>query len=370
MPQRLYNSGMASIRDVAKEAGVSPATVSRSFTSPGLINDETRNRVLDAARRLDYRPPRLRSNRPFIGTGTPHLSRHGVRNAVGPTNAIGFQFFHKYDSDPLHSNVFYAPMLAGAQAEAESLGLHLLIHTTNRSRMQDGLPRMVTEGAVGGLLLVGIADSTILRQFAEHLSTIVLVDNPDASGPYESLLSDGFQGGYMAARHVLTLGHRRLSFFLAEAETETFRDRMHGWTCAQFDAGVVPDPSLVVSGQNDDDRFEALSVLLRRPNRPTALMAANDHYALDALRVCRSVGLRVPEDISLIGFDDVRYSTASDPPLTTLHVDTVLLGRLAVRRLVARMQEGTNNLTGLTAVRYVLPVTFKERGSTAPVSIP
>jgi DNA-binding LacI/PurR family transcriptional regulator len=346
---------MASIRDVAKEAGVSPATVSRSFTSPGLINDETRNRVLDAARRLDYRPPRLRSNRPFIGTGTPHLSRHGVRNAVGPTNAIGFQFFHKYDSDPLHSNVFYAPML---------------IHTTNRSRMQDGLPRMVTEGAVGGLLLVGIADSTILRQFAEHLSAIVLVDNPDASGPYESLVTDGFQGGYLAARHVLTLGHRRLGFFLAEEETETFRDRMHGWTCAQFDAGVVPDPSVIISGQNDDERLDALVALLRRPNRPTALMAANDHYALDALRVCRSVGLRVPQDISLIGFDDVRYSAASDPPLTTLHVDTVLLGRLAVRRLVARMQEVTNSLTGLTAVRYVLPVTFRERGSTAPVSIP
>ena len=374
-----YNRGMASIRDVAKEAGVSPATVSRTFTTPGLINDETRNRVLAAARLLDYHPPRLRKGRrPVAETADFVPSRHPSRQAsTDISDAIGFQFFHRSEEDSLLSNVFYAPVLAGAQAEASALGLHVLVHSTDHQSMKSSLPRMVTHGGVGGLLLVGVADAAILSQFARQVPAIVLVDNPNAVGPFESVLSDGFEGGYTAARHVLALGHKRLGFFLAEAETVTFRERLHGWLCAQFDAGLQPDPAFVVSGADDAARRAALLALLTRPDRPTALMSANDHFAVDTLRLCREIGLRVPEDISLIGFDDVRYSAATDPPLTTLRVDTVLMGRLAVRRLVVQMQVGVSGDTGragkapadpacLMGVRHVVPVSLLARGTTAP----
>lgn len=374
---------MASIRDVAREAGVSPATVSRTFTTPTLINDDTRSRVLAAARLLDYRPPRLRNSSHAATEVVPEIgfARRSHRFLEGDTSdAIGFQFFHSTSGDSLLSNVFYAPVLAGAQAEAEALGLHILLHSTDTNAIKEGLPRMVMEGAVRGILLVGVPGGDVLQQLANRIPALVLVDNPGAEGPFERVLSDGFTGGYAAAKYVLELGHRRLGFFLAEPETVTFRDRLHGWLCGQFDAGVLPDPAQVVSGENDDVRQEKLYALLSRPDRPTALMAANDHYAVDALRLCREIGLRVPQDLSLIGFDDVRFSAMTDPPLTTLRVDTTQMGRLAVRRLYARIQAATEETPSRTAqtrqmsadpsclggIRHVIPVSLLTRGSTAP----
>jgi DNA-binding LacI/PurR family transcriptional regulator len=374
-----YNSSMASIRDVAKEAGVSPATVSRTFTTPDLINEDTRGRVLAAARLLDYRPPRLRHGRrsPAENGLDYSLSRRGSRIAAPDTSdAIGFQFFHRAPEDALLSNVFYAPVLAGAQAEAEALGLHILLHSTDIHAIKDGLPRMVTEGAVRGLLLVGIPEAEVLEQFARQIPALVLVDNPNAAGPYERVLSDGFGGGYAAAQYLMELGHRRLGFFLAERDTATFRDRMHGWLAAQFDAGILPDPTRVVAGEDDTRRAAALRELLTRPDRPTALMTANDHYAVDALRLCREMGLRVPRDLSIIGFDDVVFSASTHPPLSTLHVETVLMGRIAVRRLLAQIKGDPmesrverDDSGGVMGIRHVVPVSLIPRGTTAPPGV-
>jgi DNA-binding LacI/PurR family transcriptional regulator len=374
---------MASIRDVAREAGVSPATVSRTFTTPTLINDDTRSRVLAAARLLDYRPPHLRNNHHVTTEADPEIGFARRRHPLfkGDTSdAIGFQFFHSTPGDSLLSNVFYAPVLAGAQAEAEALGLHILLHSTDTNAIKEGLPRMVTEGAVRGILLVGVPGSDVLQQLANRIPALVLVDNPGAEGPFERVLSDGFAGGYIAAQHVLGQGHRRLGFFLAESETVTFRDRLHGWLCGQFDAGILPDPTLVVSGENDDIRRERLYALLSLPDRPTVLMAANDHYAVGVLQFCREIGLRVPQDLSLVGFDDVRFSAVTDPPLTTLRIDTTLMGRLAVRRLYAQIQALTGGPAPEAAqtrqisadpscasgIRHVVPVSLLTRGSTAP----
>lgn len=341
---------MSSIHEVAKQAGVSTATVSRTFSSPDLINEQTQKRVLEVAKRLNYQPRRQRTL--------------AARTLSPITDAIGFQFFAAEATDTLSSNHFYAPVLSGAQAEAASLGLHLLLHTTDRRSLRQEIPKMILERAVGGMLLVGTADPAILETFSHHVPNIVLVDNRDETGAYESVVSDGFGGAFTATRYLQELGHRRIAFYLGEPDVATFRDRLRGYLCAQFEAGHLPVQDWIVgSGDPKADR-KRLAALLTGPEAPTAVLAANDDvHALIVLNLCRELGLNIPGDLSLVGFDDVPITQLTTPPLTTVRVNTEYMGRLAVRRLYARMQVDTPTSETSLSVCHQIPVTLVERNS-------
>jgi DNA-binding LacI/PurR family transcriptional regulator len=338
---------MATIHDVAQKAGVSVASVSRTFSSPELMNDHTRQRVLEAARLLDYRPRQRR---------TP-------LNVTSANLCVGFQFFAADATDNLQSNDFYAPMLVGVQAEASMLGLHLMLHTTDRHAMSQELPRMILEQAVGGMLLVGTAEPAILAAFAKHVPQIVLLDNRDETGQFESVISDGFGGTYAAVQHLLQLGHRRIGFYVMDPDVTTFRDRRRGYRVAMCEAGFGAETVQIVSGRNQTECARAFGALFRSAQPPTALVAANDAQALDIVRMSRQIGLKIPDDLSLIGFDDIPFSTHVDPPLTTMRVNKEFMGRLAVRRLYARMQEGHINDGSEPAVSTHIPVFLIPRDS-------
>lgn len=345
---------MATIHDVAQKAGVSVASVSRTFSSPELMNDQTRARVLEAARLLDYRPRQRRTA----------LQASGV-NSVN--SCIGFQFFAADATDNLHSNDFYSAMLAGAQAEASALGLYLMVDTTDRHTMSQELPRMVQEQAVGGMLLVGTEEPAVLNAFARRIPQIVLLDNRDETGRFESIVSDGFGGAYAAAQYLLQIGHRRIGFLVTEPEVTSFTDRIRGYRAALSEAGVVPDPACLAAGRTERESMQALKALLRSPNPPTALMAANDHYALDVVRLSRELGVKIPEQLSLVGFDDIPFTTHVDPPLTTVRVNKEFMGRLAVRRLYARMQQALAEDETEPAVVTLVPVSLIIRDSCRPL---
>jgi LacI family transcriptional regulator len=225
------------------------------------------------------------------------------------------------------------------------------------------MPRMIVEKAVTGMLLVGTADPLILNAFAQHVPKIVLVDNRDATGKYESVVSDGFGGAFAATKFLLELGHRRIAFFLSEPEVSTFRDRLHGYQCALMEAGIPLDPSLLVAEPTLFESEKRLAALICSGEKPTALLAANDFHAFHALRICRSLGQCVPQDISLMGFDDSTFSTHTDPALTTSRVETEYMGRLAVRRLVAQMNAEGNITSAAPPVCNVVPVSLVVRQS-------
>lgn len=336
---------MSSIHDVAKRAGVSTATVSRTFRYPGLLTEETQRRVLEAARQLNYYP---RSSRVKTVDGAAQAARDGRAAATARTaasaahDAIGFQFFADRASDVLQSNSFYAAMLMGAQEEAAALGLNLLVHATDRHRLATRIPKMVVERAVAGMLLVGSgSDASARTLFAERVPHVVLLDDHDPAGRLECVTSDGFGGAAEATRYLIELGHRRIGFLLMEEAIRSFQDRLDGYVAALFRAGIIPDPGWIVGGCFEDPEAERrgrLAMLMSGANRPTALLAANDDYAYGALRLLRDLGLSVPNDVSLIGFDDNAFSTHTEPPLTTVRVDKEGMGRLAVRRLYTRMK--------------------------------
>jgi DNA-binding LacI/PurR family transcriptional regulator len=343
---------MPSIEDVAKRAGVSITTVSRTFRSPGLLSEKTQRRVLEAARELNYQP---RAARPGVSRETA-------------VDAIGFQFFADRPDDTLQSNAFYAAMLLGAQEEASSLGFHLIVHTTDRHRLAQELPPMVRAEVIAGMLLVGAGvDAVTLAHFADTVPHIILVDDWDMTGQLESVTSDGFDGAFEATRYLVEQGHRRIGFFLAEENVRPFQERLNGYISGLFHAGIPLDRNLVIGGTFEDrvaEREARLASLFTQPDPPTAFLTANDEYAFLVLRTLRRLGRRVPEDISVIGFDDLPFSAHTEPSLTTVRVDRETMGRLAVQRLVMRIRnpDGRGRLSR-TSIRNQVPVSLVIRHS-------
>jgi LacI family transcriptional regulator len=328
--------------------------------------------VLEIAEGLNYRPRGAGSKR----------TEHTVSPAQSvAAKTIGFEYFSYALSDTLTTNGFYSVVLAGAQAEAADLGMHMLISTTHRHKPSAELPPMVRDSAVAGMLLVGTADPEILESFVRYVPHIVLLDNRDVNGLHDSVFSDGFSGSYEATRHLLNLGHRQIGFMTSRATEVTLRDRFNGFICAHYHAGVpINAANLLAFGKLEDIANDFLNdnelrtrlvdevvEFLRRPHRPTAFVASNDDQALMLMRACGILNISIPHDLSIVGFDDIRAASATDPPLTTVHVDMMQLGRLAVRRLHGRIIAAQDGKKSDPAVFEQAPVKLIIRQSTAPV---
>ena len=346
---------MNSIREVAKQAGVSTATVSRAFNTPELISAPTHKRVLEAADRLNYRPLRARGRR---GDTAPNSPADPASQAF-----IGFQFFGANSADFPQANPFYAPLLAAAQVEAAARGLHLIVHATDGHQLAQALPKMVRDQTVAGLLLVGTADPEILSVFLERVPQIVLVDNRDPAHRHDCIISDGVGGAIAATRYLFELGHERVAFLRDNPSAVSFGDRLRGFVCAHFEAGRTLDPRFIVEAAGEDDIPRALEQLMAGPDRPTALLAANDRQALAVMSACRTLGLSIPDDLSLVGFDDIQFSAHTWPPLTTVHIPKAHLGCLAVSRLQDRLLAEDHASECLSPVTLEVPVKLVVRQS-------
>lgn len=357
---------MVNIRDVAQKAGVSPSTAARTFREPDLLTEQTQRRVLDAARQVGYLP-RVQNI-----TRASTKNKRAVSETV--TDSIGFLFFARGPKDFVTSHTFYAPVLGGAQAEAAACGMNFLLHTVDFTAVDAPLPRMIVERTVGGLLLVGAVNRAIVEKFAVYIPKVVLVDNLDELGSYESVVSDGFGGGLAATRHLIELGHRRIGFVATQRGVPTFQDRQRGYWCGLLEAGIVADPALSLLPQAaDDSRWqelgERLVQMLQSENPPTALVAANDSCAAFTTWKLRGAGIRVPTDVSLVGFDDVALATTTDPPLTTVRVDREAMGRVAVRRLATLLKsDAATNEAQLPPGQYKIPVTLIVRESSSALA--
>ncbi len=298
------------IRDVARRAGVSPSTVSRVLNDRPGISEETRARVLAAARELGYIPDMA-----------------GRTLASGRTLNLGFLLHPRHSLGP-HS--FYGEVLTGVDREARRHGYHVLFAAEGDLKV----PQMVREGRVDGLILAGcdIPRETIVALQVQNVP-LVLVDNHVEK--VNSIATDNVGGAYEATSHLIRLGHRRIAFLCEWLEDLSFAERFEGYRRALADHGIPFDEALVAEGlpRKPHTGYVAAQRLLERTT-PTAIFAANDLVAVEALRVLRERGLRVPEDVALVGFDDAELVRHTTPPLTSVRVHRQEMGALAVRRLL------------------------------------
>lgn len=298
------------VRDIADAAGVSVGTVSRALKNQRGLSDETRRHVRQVAADLGYDLSRLRSGK------APRLvfliHRHHSNFAVNP---------------------FFAEVMHGVEEGCRQFGV---APTLLSARQGDAVGKLLKLHEPDALLVAGYFEDEVLAQLTDLGLPLVLVDgwipgcaavNPDNTG-----------GGYQATRHLLDLGRQRIAYIAGSLAHFSIRERSRGYRRALFEAGVLADPDLEALAPPGLDDAEgaaaAMRTLLRRRVRPDAVFAYNDSAALAAMRVCLNAGLRIPEDIAFVGFDDIPAARYGAIPLTTLRVDKQELGRTGVEMLV------------------------------------
>jgi len=298
------------INDVAKKAGVSPSTVSRVLNEKPGISEETRARVLQAAKELGY---------------VPDMSARSLSS--GRTHNIGFVVHYRQSLGP---RSFYGDVLAGVDEEARARGYHVIFSADGANKS----PGMVQEQRVDGLILAGcdIPRETVVSLKLQGIP-LVLVDNH--FDKVNSVVIDNVGGAYEAVSHLVALGHRKIGFVCEWFGDLSFAERFEGYKKALREHGIPFDEALVADGlprQPDSGCVAARRILERA--RPTAIFAANDLTAVEAMRALQEAGLTVPDDVAVVGFDDGVLAPHSHPPLTSVRVFREEMGAAAVRRLL------------------------------------
>lgn len=316
-------SAKVTISDVARASGVSPATVSLALRHKAGISSETRQRVLDVAQTLGYllQPPTRSAQR-------------------GDIHSIGV-LLKTHPADVAITQSFYGPVVAGIEEVCRRQQIHLVfanLPVDLENRPVDP-PRLLFEQHTDGLLLIGMQiDRASLTLFQQQSAPIVLVDAYVESDPYDTVVTDNYAGAYAATTYLLEKGHRHIAIVGSQPQTfPSVMERRAGYCQALVDQGRQPyfwDCPLWPKAA-----YEACIAHLHHPHSPiTAFFCCNDAVALSLMQALQERGYRIPHDVSVIGFDNIDLAQHTTPPLTTMLVDKVGMGRLAAQLLINRIE--------------------------------
>jgi DNA-binding LacI/PurR family transcriptional regulator len=332
--------------DIARHAGVSPATVSRVMNNTAPVREIVRERVLSSISELGYEPTPIRP------------TTRAIENA-----------FAILIPDIL--NPFFAEIIRGIQDEANIVGYSpILFDSAEDPEREKQFLRTLINQPMHGMILCGsrLAPEE-LATIVNHNDTPIVTVNRNIRHHQVACLRTDLEGGAArATRHLLALNHTRIAFLTGPFKSEPSLARRRGVEKAMAEAGLVLHPEWCpASFPNVDGGFQAMSALLAMPpaNRPTAVIAYNDVMALGVLHAIRIHGLRVPEDISVIGVDDIAMAAHANPPLTTISQPKYRLGRTAMQTLYRMLQGHLPLEESFTLIESPLIV----RESTAPAPI-
>ncbi|HSR29659.1 MAG TPA: LacI family DNA-binding transcriptional regulator [Anaerolineae bacterium] len=328
------------MRDVAERAGVSVTTVSHVINDTRPVSDELRRRVLASMANLGYQPNRLARS----------LRR-------GQTHTIGMII-------PDSANPFFAEMARGVEDTSFENGYSVILCNSDGDLNKELLyTNVLTEKRVDGILFVAAGLSTDrIRDLQTQRTPLVVVDRDLPDAAVDSVLTDNAQGGWLAARHLIDLGHRRIACITGPSDVTPSAERVTGYRQAMKKAGIPVDESLVVKGDFQyDSAYRASIQLLQIKDPPTAIFACNDLMAVAVMSAALAEGRQVPGDLSVVGFDDVRLAAFANPPLTTIAQPKYEMGVVAATMLLERMRD-----LEMPAHRRVFETNLVTRRSTAP----
>ncbi|OPX37948.1 MAG: hypothetical protein B1H11_05165 [Desulfobacteraceae bacterium 4484_190.1] len=309
---------MATLESIAQAAGVSKATVSLALNGKPGVSPRTRQRILAIARELNYQP---------------NAFAKGL--ALQRTQTIGVIV-------PDIGSPFYAELVRGVEAAASQANYYLILYTTaGKPSREEMYFRLLGEQRVDGIIvLTPRGDEALIRHIQAKGFPLVVVDRDiQSADDVVEVIVDNFHGALAAAQHLIGLGYRRIGFINGIPELQASQDRRRGYQVALQEHGIDSRPEWVVEGEfTDAGGYRAMKKLLAADPPIEAVFAASDTMALGAIRAIREQGLRVPQDVAIVGFDDVPLAAQVDPPLTTVRQPISAMGRTACRLLVQLMQ--------------------------------
>jgi LacI family transcriptional regulator len=325
-----------SVLDVAEHAGVSPATVSRVLNNTTNVRESVRVRVLESVAAVGYKVSATR-RAPVVQKTVALL----ITDILNP---------------------FFPEIVRGVQDEArlDNTALLLCDSAEDPQWEQKILATLASQEVDGVIVCASRLATQDLIAFHDRYHTPMVVVNRRIGHPeIPCIVVDFASAAYAVGRHLLSLGHTRIAYLAGPSATEASQVRRQGLEQALQEAGLTLDPELCLSGfPNVEGGFQATSVLLSMPldERPTAIMAYNDIIAIGALQAIRAHNLRVPEDISVVGFDDIAMAAHTNPSLTTIDQPKNRLGKLAMRMLRQMIQGEAIQGKGYTLVESPLVV--------------
>lgn len=314
------------LKEIAAQTGVSSAAVSLVLNNRPGVSTETRRRVSDAAKKLGYEPRRTRP----VGSESA---------SAGSLQTVGF---YAFGVNAALGHSYYGDILSGASAEARERGVRLSFEAFDGALPDcDELP----VHAADGLLLTGRPPRAFVLRLRRENVPYVLVCCSFAHLPGDSIGPENVETSYQATSYLASLGHRRIAYLGGEPVNADARERYLGYRWAVEDLGLDDDPGLALLSFFDTEHgVSGLQRLVDQAGRFTAVYAASDFLAMGAYRSAREMGLSIPDDLSVFGFDNNSLCETLHPTLTTMGLDRDRVGRLAIGRLaeiVATPQQPT-----------------------------
>ena len=308
------------LKDLVRDTGVSKSTISRVFNNPEKVKSSTLKKVRAKAEEMGYQPSRVARR---------------LQAGRGKAKVIGLII-------PDISNPFYAGITRGIEDVALSSGYALIFNNSDEDpdRQRQCVDALRME-RVDGMILPPVEEKDeYIRELILKGLTVVCVDRVIQDVQVDTVLSDNKKGAYRAVSHLLKLGHKRVAHIGGIPEISTSKERLAGYKKAHRDFGVTIDPELILEGDSRQVTAERLmGKFLSMKNPPTAVFTGNNLTTLGAYAACNKHGVRIPDDIALVGYDEVPWADALNPPPTVIDQSTYEIGRRAAEVLIARIQD-------------------------------
>jgi LacI family repressor for deo operon, udp, cdd, tsx, nupC, and nupG len=333
---------MANIRDVADNAGVSVATVSRTLQQPERVSPKTRSKVMAAVQSVGYKPNLM-----------------AVKFRSGKTHNLVVLV-------PTVANVFFARVISGMQEAAAELGYSILLaNTLGNNDIENHYAKMVSTSQADGLIQLRAHnpfDASMINDngLLPMVNACEVIDD----GQYPVVSLDNRAAAKAMTQHLITLGHKRIAMIKGPNSSPLTQERLNGYKDALRDANIDFDESLLLDGDFTlQAGYNAGVTISELNNRPSAVFCENDETAIGAMQAFKQANLHVPNDISVAGFDDIAFSAFVDPPLTTIAQPAEEFGRTAVTLLVDLLNGKIRK-----APKVIMPFELIVRESTGSVS--
>ncbi|MFS0724863.1 LacI family DNA-binding transcriptional regulator [Paenibacillus sp. 1P07SE] len=327
------------IYDIAKLAGVSTATVSKVFNRTGNISEATRSKVVRISRELNYQPSM-------------------VASALAGKNTFSLGLLI-----PDLVNPFFAELARHVEDRAHELGYNLIIcNTDNDIDKEIRYIQLLRQKSVDGIIVAtGVRDDDALKELIDQQVPVALVAREMSVLSASTLMVDDFAGGYSAASYLLELGHRRIGLVAESLTVSSSKERIRGYRLALEEAGLPYEKALLAVSDFSVEGGKAAAIKLLSQSSPTAIFACNDVLAIGVMQAAKETGLKVPKDLSIVGFDNTILATITDPPMTTIAQPIRAMGHQVVDLIIQEIQDER-----AVKQRVVLLPELIKRGSTSP----
>jgi LacI family transcriptional regulator len=307
---------VATIKDVAREAGVSVASVSRALNGHATIIESKRRHIEDVAKRLRY---------------VPHSAARSL--ITRRTQTIGILL------PDLHGE-FFSELIRGIDLEARERGLHILVSSSHGDADEAVAALTAMRGRVDGLLIMSPhVDPAFLDEHLASTVPTVLMNTRSGDTRVPSLTIDNHGGAYAVTGHLLGLGHRDIAIITGPDGNADAGERLRGYRAALAEIAPSAREWVVAGDFSEESGYRAGRELLAKDRRPDAIFASNDMMAIGCLFALMEAGVRVPDDIALAGFDDIPIARFVTPPLTTVRANIAQLGTLAMQQLAQVIEQ-------------------------------